>query len=63
MYVFQDILDLLSGLDLSATAPSPAAPAASVMNNNLPPQPASLLLDGLFASTTPAPLATPQGTH
>ncbi|KAL0893604.1 hypothetical protein ABMA27_013782 [Loxostege sticticalis] len=55
-----DILDLLSGLDLSATAPSPAAPAASVMNNNLPPQPASLLLDGLFASTTPAPLATPQ---
>lgn len=51
-----DILDLLSGLDLTPTAP------ANVMNNNLPtpvsaPAPASLLLDGLFAA--PAHINTP----
>ncbi|XP_063821532.1 AP-1 complex subunit gamma-1 [Ostrinia nubilalis] len=44
-----DILDLLSGLDLSAPAPT--------VNNNLPPS--SMLLDGLFAST-PAVDAAPQ---
>ncbi|XP_052755150.1 AP-1 complex subunit gamma-1 isoform X3 [Galleria mellonella] len=43
-----DILDLLSGLDLSSPAP---APAVSVANNNAaPPAPASLLLDGLFTA-------------
>ncbi|KAJ8722925.1 hypothetical protein PYW07_004105 [Mythimna separata] len=51
-----DILDLLSGLDLTPTAPS------NVMNNNVSapapaPAPAALLLDGLFA--TPAHINTP----
>ncbi|CAH0406662.1 unnamed protein product [Chilo suppressalis] len=47
-----DILDLLSGLDLSGTAPPsvPATVAASV------PAPATLLLDGLFS---PAPHIPP----
>ncbi|KAM3961866.1 adaptor protein complex 1, gamma subunit [Aphomia sociella] len=44
-----DILDLLSGLDLSSPAPAASLPT----NNNTPP--ASLLLDGLFAPHQPAP--------
>ncbi|KAJ0180313.1 hypothetical protein K1T71_003717 [Dendrolimus kikuchii] len=49
-----DILDLLSGLDLTPSAP--VAPPASVVNNNVPlgAPPSSLLLDGLFAPATPA---------
>ncbi|KOB66527.1 Adaptor protein complex-1 gamma subunit transcript b, partial [Operophtera brumata] len=47
----RDILDLLSGLDLSSSAPAPAP--ASLLNNNLPPAAApaaaAMLLDGLFA--------------
>ncbi|CAH0718797.1 unnamed protein product, partial [Brenthis ino] len=43
-----DILDLLSGLDLSTPAP---AAAASVANNNVASP--SLLLDGLFAPAPP----------
>ncbi|CAG9783529.1 unnamed protein product [Diatraea saccharalis] len=41
-----DILDLLSGLDLSASAVSPASTT---------PAPATLLLDGLFSSTPHVP--------
>ncbi|XP_059060713.1 AP-1 complex subunit gamma-1 [Achroia grisella] len=47
-----DILDLLSGLDLSSPAPAPA-PAVSIANNNAPPPAASLLLDGLFSAHQP----------
>ncbi|XP_037869117.1 AP-1 complex subunit gamma-1 isoform X5 [Bombyx mori] len=54
-----DILDLLSGLDLTPSVPA-AAPAVLLANNNVEPSaaPAALLLDGLFA-----PPATPQPPH
>ncbi|XP_075969201.1 adaptor protein complex 1, gamma subunit isoform X1 [Anticarsia gemmatalis] len=55
-----DILDLLSGLELT-----PSAPVSSMVNNNISaspaaPAPASLLLDGLFAPPTMTQVAPPQ---
>ncbi|CAB3251953.1 unnamed protein product [Arctia plantaginis] len=52
-----DILDLLSGLELTPSAPAPVA-----LNNNkdVGAPPASLLLDGLFASPALTQLAPPQ---
>ncbi|XP_041977726.1 AP-1 complex subunit gamma-1 isoform X3 [Aricia agestis] len=47
-----DILDLLSGLDLGGPPSIPANPV-SVANNNVPAATPNLLLDGLFAPQTP----------
>ncbi|XP_072943636.1 AP-1 complex subunit gamma-1 isoform X2 [Epargyreus clarus] len=54
-----DILDLLSGLDLS----TPSMPVTTPVNNNpvVPTTAPSLLLDGLFAPT-PQPQSQPQET-
>lgn len=55
----QDILDLLSGLELT-----PSSPAGGALDNNNSAggaAPSALLLDGLFASPALTQLAPPQG--